>query len=258
MSPEESNFSPSSNGSPAEYPVEFCSLQHVSNNMEQVLSEREEREGKFQRKLLKEHDDHDEEEAEETEEQDEDNNKEGEEEMANNWKRSSSSPGPSDFFGRWNDCDELYSLRDQKRKKLSPLLHNNLDQQHYPRLQESSDTVTGNVFDSSMCGVVMGNYNSSSSSNFIRRAPAEARNNSLVTCDSPHPRHVCLVFPFIPPPCLSNTAHCNKVFTFYTDLSSLLLSSKYDATWASPWSRFGFLELDEIMLFNDMSDLCTT
>lgn len=29
--------------------------------------------------------------------------------------------------------------------------------------------------------------------------------------DFPHPRHVCVVFPFYSPPCVSNSSHCNKV-----------------------------------------------
>ena len=35
--------------------------------------------------------------------------------------------------------------------------------------------------------------------------------DSLMLRDFPHPRHVCVVFPFIPSPCVSNSSHCNKV-----------------------------------------------
>lgn len=35
--------------------------------------------------------------------------------------------------------------------------------------------------------------------------------DSFMLRDFPHPRHVCVVFPFIPPPCVSNSSHCNKV-----------------------------------------------
>ncbi|BBN00056.1 protein MpRAD5 [Marchantia polymorpha subsp. ruderalis] len=39
-------------------------------------------------------------------------------------------------------------------------------------------------------------------------------NESQFSRDSPHPRHLCSVFPFIPPPCLSNSAHCNKCWCY--------------------------------------------
>ncbi len=35
--------------------------------------------------------------------------------------------------------------------------------------------------------------------------------DSLMLRDFPHPRHVCVMFPFTSPPCLSNSSHCNKV-----------------------------------------------
>uniref|UniRef100_A0A7I4DZM6 SNF2 family DNA-dependent ATPase n=1 Tax=Physcomitrium patens TaxID=3218 RepID=A0A7I4DZM6_PHYPA len=32
--------------------------------------------------------------------------------------------------------------------------------------------------------------------------------------DFPHPRHVCVVFPFYSPPCVSNSSHCNKCWCY--------------------------------------------
>ncbi|CAM6129371.1 unnamed protein product [Calypogeia fissa] len=115
------------------------------------------------------------------------------------------------------------SLPDQKRQKLIQPSNTNSGQsacvpaeaeadaeaaeQKQTGPQESNDNVTWNVF-GSLCSTVLGNCNSLSS------GPADAMNGCLLSRDPPHPRHVCVVFPFIPPPCLSNTAHCNKCWCY--------------------------------------------
>ncbi|CAK9225479.1 unnamed protein product [Sphagnum troendelagicum] len=38
--------------------------------------------------------------------------------------------------------------------------------------------------------------------------------DSLMLRDFPHPRHVCVMFPFTSPPCLSNSSHCNKCWCY--------------------------------------------
>ncbi|KAL3701102.1 hypothetical protein R1sor_019124 [Riccia sorocarpa] len=39
-------------------------------------------------------------------------------------------------------------------------------------------------------------------------------NENQLSADCPHPRHFCAIFPFIPPPCLSNSTHCNKCWCY--------------------------------------------
>ncbi|KAG0572879.1 hypothetical protein KC19_VG131700 [Ceratodon purpureus] len=43
---------------------------------------------------------------------------------------------------------------------------------------------------------------------------------SLMLRDFPHPRHVCVVFPFIPPPSVSNRSHCNKCWCYSCEVVS--------------------------------------
>lgn len=154
---------------------------------------------------------------EEEEEENEKEEDEGEEDMLYHWKRSSpvksvSSEGLSDS-GR-------YSLRDQKRQKLIPFSSTKSEQSvagapaaaevadtkcHDPPEESNNSGVAWNFF-GNLSETVLGNCSSTSS-----HVPAEVISGGLLSSDSPHPRHRCGVFPFIPPPCLSNTAHCNKV-----------------------------------------------
>ncbi|KAG0596709.1 hypothetical protein M758_UG278500 [Ceratodon purpureus] len=44
--------------------------------------------------------------------------------------------------------------------------------------------------------------------------------DSLMLRDFPHPRHVCVVFPLIPPPSVSNSLHCNKCWCYSCEVVS--------------------------------------